>query len=203
MNALKRMGMLMGALCLCLVLSGLAAASEPVAALDSNPVVVVDTSKGLFMVMLDRDKAPITVDNFLGYVDKGFYDGTIFHRVIKDFMIQGGGFEVSMAQKPASPAIRNEAGNGLPNARGAVAMARTNVIDSATSQFFINVKDNAFLNHKNNSAQGFGYAVFGKVVRGMDVVDAISKVRTTFRGGMRDVPAEPVIIRRIYRHTGE
>jgi len=197
MKALKRMGIIIGALCLCLVLSGRVVAS------DSNPVVVVDTDKGVFMVMLAKDRAPITVDNFLRYVDEGFYDGTIFHRVIKDFMIQGGGFEISMAQKHGRPAIKNEAGNGLPNARGTIAMARTNVIDSATSQFFINVKNNTFLNHKDNSPRGFGYAVFGKVVRGMNVVDAISKVRTTFQGGMRDVPAEPVIIRRIYRHTGE
>ncbi|MDY7001626.1 MAG: peptidylprolyl isomerase [Thermodesulfobacteriota bacterium] len=197
MKAMKHIGVIVGALCLCLFLSG------PVAADESNPVVVVDTSKGAFMVMLSRDRAPITVDNFLSYVDSGFYDGTIFHRVIRDFMIQGGGFEISMVQKPARPAIKNEARNGLPNARGTIAMARTNVIDSATSQFFINVKHNSFLNHKDNSPRGFGYAVFGKVIRGMDVVDVISRVETTAKGGMRDVPAEPVIIRRIHRHTGE
>ena len=145
--------------------------------------VTVKTSLGEITIELDEDKAPITVKNFLSYVNDKFYDGTIFHRVIDGFMIQGGGFTPEMTQKPTSPPIKNEAGNGLKNLRGTITMARTSVVDSATSQFFINVADNDFLNHRNESSEGFGYAVFGRVTDGMDVVDRIKKVSTTVQKG--------------------
>lgn len=161
----------------------------------SNPVVVLDTTMGQIEVELDAEKAPISTQNFLEYVKAGHYDGTIFHRVIADFMIQGGGMTADMRQKKTNRPIKNEAGNGLKNERGTIAMARTNVVDSATSQFFINVKDNHALNHRDQSGPGFGYAVFGKVTSGMDVVDKIRYVRTTFRGGHQDVPDEVVEIR--------
>jgi cyclophilin family peptidyl-prolyl cis-trans isomerase len=164
-----------------------------------NPVVVLETSKGNIEIELDEAKAPITVQNFLWYVDNKFYDGLIFHRVIADFMIQGGGFTPDMTQKQGKPAIENEAGNGLTNDKYTIAMARTNVVNSATSQFFINTKDNAFLNHKNETPQGFGYAVFGKVVKGMEVVDAIGKVKTGTKNGFNDVPVETVTITKTYR----
>ncbi len=160
-----------------------------------NPQVVLDTSKGKIVLELYPDKAPVTVKNFLAYVDARFYDGTIFHRVIPNFMIQGGGFTADMNQKPTNDPIQNEADNGLKNQRGTIAMARTNVPDSATSQFFINSVSNDFLNFKSKSAQGWGYAVFGKVVEGLDVVDAISAVKTGTSGRFRDVPAEPVVIK--------
>ena len=160
-----------------------------------NPQVVLETSKGKIVLELYPDKAPVTVKNFLAYVDAKFYDGTIFHRVIPNFMIQGGGFTADMNQKPTNDPIQNEADNGLKNQRGTIAMARTNVPDSATSQFFINSVSNDFLNFKSKSAQGWGYAVFGKVVEGLDVVDAISAVKTGTSGGFRDVPAEPVVIK--------
>lgn len=159
-----------------------------------NPQVVLKTSKGKIVLELYPDKAPVTVKNFLAYVDAKFYDGTIFHRVIPNFMIQGGGFTADMNQKPTNDPIQNEADNGLKNQRGTIAMARTNVPDSATSQFFINSVSNDFLNFKSKSAQGWGYAVFGKVVEGLDVVDAISAVKTGTSGRFRDVPAEPVVI---------
>ena len=160
-----------------------------------NPQVVLETSKGKIVLELYPDKAPVTVKNFLAYVDARFYDGTIFHRVIPNFMIQGGGFTADMNQKPTNDPIQNEADNGLKNQRGTIAMARTNVPDSATSQFFINSVSNDFLNFKSKSAQGWGYAVFGKVVEGLDVVDAISAVKTGTSGRFRDVPAEPVVIK--------
>ena len=160
-----------------------------------NPLVVLETSKGKIVLELYPDKAPVTVKNFLTYVDAKFYDGTIFHRVIPNFMIQGGGFTADMNQKPTNDPIKNEADNGLKNQRGTIAMARTNVPDSATSQFFINSVNNDFLNFKSKSVQGWGYAVFGKVVEGLDVVDAISAVKTGTSGGFRDVPAEPVVIK--------
>ena len=144
-----------------------------------NPTVVIKTSKGEIEAALYRDKAPITVDNFMKYVEAGFYTGTIFHRVICDFMIQGGGFNRYFTQKPTRPPIKNEAANGLKNERGTLAMARTSVVDSATAQFFINLKDNAGLNH---SSRDYGYAVFGKVTKGMDVVDAIARVQTGPQG---------------------
>jgi cyclophilin family peptidyl-prolyl cis-trans isomerase len=156
--------------------------------------VVMETTKGNMTIELYPDKAPKTVENFLAYVDSGFYDGTIFHRVIPGFMIQGGGMTSGMAEKLTRSPIKNEAGNGLLNTRGTLAMARTNVVDSATSQFFINVVDNAFLNHKDETPLGFGYCVFGKVTEGMDVVDSIAAVRTQTRGSYQNVPAEDVVI---------
>ncbi len=162
-----------------------------------NPMVLISTSMGDIKVELNEEKAPVTVKNFLAYVNDKFYDGTIFHRVIPDFMIQGGGFDKDMNQKPTKAPIKNEAGNGLKNEVGTIAMARTNVVDSATAQFFINVKDNAFLNHRDESAAGFGYAVFGKVVDGLDVVHKIEHVATTTKGANQNVPTEPVIIKSI------
>lgn len=165
------------------------------------PVVVFETSKGMFMVLLDPDKAPATVANFLTYVKKGFYDGTIFHRVINKRemgIVQGGGFDATFSQKPTNPPIKCESRNGLANKAGTIAMARTSVPDSATSQFFINTKDNDFLNFRSPDPQGMGYAVFGKVIRGMNVVQDIAQLRTISRGMMDDVPAETVLIRRAY-----
>ena len=159
-----------------------------------NPKVLIKTSMGDITVELFQDKAPITVKNFLAYVEDKHYDGTVFHRVIKDFMIQGGGFEPGMKEKATKAPIKNEASNGLSNMRGTLAMARTSDPDSATAQFFINTVDNDFLNRSDRSA---GYAVFGKVVDGMDVVDKIRAVQTGFKGGMKDVPVEDVVIQSI------
>lgn len=169
------------------------AAAFPAMAGD-HPRVALDTSKGKIVLELDADKAPQTVSNFLTYVDAGFYDGTIFHRVIPGFMIQGGGFSAEMQQKQTRPPIQNEADNGLLNQRGTIAMARTPDPHSATAQFFINTVDNDFLNHKGKSQQNWGYAVFGLVVEGIDVVDEISRIKTVSRGTHRDVPAQPVVI---------
>ena len=155
-------------------------------------MVILETSMGDVTIELYQDDSPISVENFLKYVDDGFFDGTIFHRVIPNFMIQGGGFTEDMNQKTTLAAIKNEAKNGLKNERGTLAMARTSVVDSATSQFFINHGDNDSL---NNSARDFGYAVFGKVVEGMDVVDAIAGVKTGKHGPHDDVPKEPVVLR--------
>jgi cyclophilin family peptidyl-prolyl cis-trans isomerase len=160
----------------------------------ANPKVLFKTTKGDITIELYPDKAPITVKNILDYVNDKFYDGLIFHRVIPNFMIQCGGLTAEMSQKSGKAPIKNEAGNGLKNSRGTVAMARTDVVDSATSQFFINLKDNSFLNHQNETPQGFGYCVFGKVVSGMDVVDAIAKVPTGSKRGHGDVPLEPITI---------
>jgi cyclophilin family peptidyl-prolyl cis-trans isomerase len=168
-------------------------AASMVRAEGTNPMVLISTSMGDIKVELYPEKAPETVKNFLGYVNDKFYDGTIFHRVIGNFMIQGGGMDKNMKQKATKAPIKNEAGNGLKNDTGTIAMARTSVVDSATAQFFINVKDNDFLNHKNDSAAGYGYAVFGKVVDGMDVVHKIEHVAT--KPG--DVPVEPVIIKSV------
>lgn len=159
-----------------------------------NPRVVIKSSAGDIVLELDRKRAPLSVENFLQYAKDGFYNGTIFHRVISDFMIQGGGMEPGMKQKPTRSPIRNEATNGLKNQTGTIAMARTSVVDSATSQFFINCKDNSFLDHRDTTAQGYGYAVFGKVVEGMDVVRKIEKTRTGTKGPYRDVPVEDVLI---------
>jgi peptidyl-prolyl cis-trans isomerase B (cyclophilin B) len=156
--------------------------------------VTLQTNHGDIVLELDREKAPITVDNFVAYARAGHYDGTIFHRVIDGFMIQGGGFESGMKQKPTREPIQNEANNGLSNETGTIAMARTMAPHSASAQFFINVKDNTFLDHTAPTSQGWGYAVFGKVVDGMDVVNAIRKVRTGSRGGHDDVPVEDVTI---------
>jgi peptidyl-prolyl cis-trans isomerase B (cyclophilin B) len=159
-----------------------------------NPVVTMSTNMGNIRIELNANKAPISTKNFLDYVNDGHYDGLIFHRVIPGFMIQGGGFDSGMGQKKTKSPIKNEAGNGLKNVIGSIAMARTNVIDSATSQFFINVKDNDFLNHKTTSPDGYGYAVFGQVVEGMDVVQTIEKVKTGNRGMHQDVPVQAVVI---------
>jgi len=162
---------------------------------EQNPQVVLETSMGNITIELFKEKAPITVRNFLGYVKDGFYDGLIFHRVIKDFMVQGGGMTESLEQKKPKFAIKNEATNGLSNTRGTLAMARTSVVDSATSQFFINTVDNLFLNHKGKQPDSFGYCVFGQVVEGMDVVDKIREVKTGNKAGHSDVPLEPVFIK--------
>lgn len=157
-------------------------------------MVKLITNLGEITLELDADKAPVTVANFLQYVESGFYDGLIFHRVIDDFMIQGGGFDTDMKQKPTEDAIKIEADNGLSNDQYTIAMARTSIPDSATSQFFINVKDNAFLNHTAPTPSGWGYCVFGKVTAGMEVVDQIKAVSTSTKAGHQDVPDEPVII---------
>lgn len=156
--------------------------------------VKLTTNHGAITLKLDAEKAPKTVANFISYVEAGHYNNTIFHRVIKNFMIQGGGMEPGMNQKECQAPIENEAANGLKNKRGSIAMARTNDPHSATAQFFINVVDNAFLNHTAPSGQGWGYAVFGKVVKGQEVVDAIKAVRTTRKGFHDDVPFDPVVI---------
>jgi len=174
-----------------------------VASASAYQYVVIDTNYGDITVELNDEKAPQSVANFLAYVDAQHYSDTIFHRVIKDFMIQGGNFSVDMTPKKTRAPIKNEAGNGLRNLRGTIAMARTTVVDSATSQFFINLKDNGFLDHKNRSPQGYGYAVFGKVVKGMDVVDKIGSARTHSFGRFRDVPVEPIVIRSIKRANQE
>jgi peptidyl-prolyl cis-trans isomerase B (cyclophilin B) len=173
-------------------LSVLAAVSP--AAAGESPKVVLETDKGKIVIELYPDKSPKTVQNFLDYVDAGHYNSTIFHRVIPNFMIQGGGMTAGMKEKPTKPPVKNEADNGLKNQRGTIAMARTQVPDSATAQFFLNLVDNDFLDFKNKTVQGWGYAVFGKVVEGMEVVDAIAKVKTTNRGGHQDVPVDTVMI---------
>ena len=173
----------------------------------ANPQVSMETSLGTIEIELYQDKAPETVANFLKYVDEGFYSGTIFHRVIDGFMIQGGGFDEKMSQKKTHEKIKNEAKNGLKNDRGTLAMARTNEVNSATAQFFINVRNNDFLNHKNDME--YGYAVFGKVTKGKDasgksvdgleIVDKIKAVPTGFKGGMQDVPNTAVVIKSVKR----
>lgn len=164
-----------------------------------STLVKITTSMGELIVELDTDKAPKTAGNFLQYVDDGFYNGTVFHRVIDGFMVQGGGFEPGMKQKPVRSPIENEAANGLKNEAYTVAMARTSDPHSATAQFFINVADNAFLNHSAPSAQGFGYCVFAKVVEGREVIDKIKAVSTATRGMHGDVPAKDVVIERAER----
>lgn len=159
-----------------------------------NPRVLMQTSKGDITIELFADKAPATVRNFLSYVDEKIYDGTIFHRVIKNFMIQGGGLTPEHHEKPAKPPIKNEAANGLKNKRGTLAMARTGEIHSATCQFFINHVDNSFLDHQNKTPEGYGYAVFGRVIAGMDVVDAIAAVPTGTKRIYRDTPREAITI---------
>jgi peptidyl-prolyl cis-trans isomerase B (cyclophilin B) len=154
----------------------------------------MSTSKGNIRIELDAANAPITTQNFVDYVTAGHYDGLIFHRVIPGFMIQGGGMDPQMKEKKSGAPIKNEAANGLKNTIGSVAMARTNVVDSATAQFFINVKDNDFLNHRSSAPAEFGYAVFGRIIEGMDVVHSIEKVRTGNKGYHQDVPVDAVII---------
>jgi len=157
-------------------------------------MVKLHTNFGVVALELDAERAPETVKNFLAYVESGFYSNTVFHRVIDGFMVQGGGFEPGMRQKPTQKTIKNEAGNGLKNDRYTIAMARTSEPHSASSQFFINLKDNSFLNHTAPSSQGWGYCVFGKVVEGQDIVDKIKRVKTGNRGGHADVPVEDVVI---------
>lgn len=164
-----------------------------------NPRVVLETAKGPIVIELFPQKAPATVKNFLAYVDTGFYDGTVFHRVIPKFMIQGGGLTADMHKKPTEKPVSNEADNNLKNTRGTVAMARTGEPHSATSQFFINIADNEFLDHRGKTPQGWGYAVFGRVAEGMAVVDAISGVKTSNSGMFQDVPVEPVVIEKVQR----
>jgi len=159
-----------------------------------NPIVVIQTNKGAISVELWADKAPISVENFLRYTDSNFFDGMVFHRVIPGFMIQGGGFSPDMVQKSTYDAIKNEASASVPNDRGTLAMARTNVVDSATAQFFVNLVDNDFLNHTDETQRGFGYAVFGEVIEGMGVVDTIANVETATTKGFQNVPTEPVVI---------
>ncbi len=172
------------------------AAPSPATAQD-NPVVAIETSLGTMTAELDRANAPVSVENFLQYVEAGHYSGTVFHRVIKGFMIQGGGFTPEMQQKPTRDAITNEATNGLSNDRGTLAMARTNVVDSATTQFFINTVNNTGLNNRGTTPDAYGYAVFGRITEGLDVVDQIENVATGSRGPFRDVPNTPVVIHSI------
>ena len=174
-------------------------AAFTVSAQGQNPQVVVKTSMGSFTIELYPDKAPQTVKNFLMYVDEGFYAGTIFHRVIDGFMIQGGGLDGTMTKKKTAAPVVNEAANGLKNAVGTVAMARTSEPNSATAQFFVNVKDNGFLDYRDSSPEGIGYCVFGKVVQGMDVVERIKVVPTGVKNGMSNVPTTPVVIESITR----
>ncbi len=174
-------------------------AGEKKMAKKANPTVVMETSEGVITIELLADKAPVTVKNFLRYTDEKFYDGTIFHRVIDNFMIQGGGFTADMKKKNAHEPVKNEATSELKNDRGTIAMARTSQVNSATCQFFINLKKNDFLNHRDNTPRGFGYAVFGKVIKGQEVIDRIAKVKTTTSGPYRDVPAKPVVIKSVRR----
>ncbi|MBH0096006.1 peptidyl-prolyl cis-trans isomerase [Psychrobacter sp. NZS113] len=161
---------------------------------DMPPVVELDTSMGAIVIELNEEKAPKTVENFLNYVKSGQYDGTIFHRIIDGFMIQGGGMDAEMNEKPTNAPVENEADNGLKNDKGTIAMARTQDPHSATSQFFVNVKDNDFLNHTGKNMQGWGYTVFGKVTSGMDVIEKMKSVPTGRFGMHADVPKEPVVI---------
>ncbi|HFD13367.1 MAG TPA: peptidyl-prolyl cis-trans isomerase [Crenotrichaceae bacterium] len=161
-----------------------------------NQTVKIETSLGDILVEIDTEKAPVSAKNFLDYVNSGFYDGTIFHRVIPDFMAQGGGFDTDFKQKAVKDPIKNEADNGLKNTRGSLAMARTPDPDSATAQFFINLKNNSFLDFKSKTSQGWGYAVFGRVIDGMDVVDKMAEQPTGSHGGHQDVPKTPIVIKK-------
>jgi peptidyl-prolyl cis-trans isomerase B (cyclophilin B) len=176
-----------------------APAAAPAKPAAGGPRVALETTKGKIVIELNSAKAPITVANFLKYVDAGYYNGTIFHRVIDNFMIQAGGFNFAGDAKTPNPPIKNEADNGLTNNRGTIAMARTSVPDSASAQFFINTVDNLSLNHKGKTQSGWGYAVFGKVVEGMDVVDAIGRSKTSKQNGVPDMPVEKIIIKKASR----
>jgi len=171
--------------------------TAPAAGLPANPKVLIETSKGNITIELFPGNAPQAVGNFINYVNTGFYSGLVFHRVIPGFMIQGGGMTANMAEKPHNAPIQNEADNGLKNLRGTLAMARTSDPHSASSQFFINVADNAFLNHRGKSIEGWGYAVFGQVVDGMQVVDAIAAAPRGYNGPHGDVPLEPIVMKRV------
>ncbi|MHB8346270.1 MAG: peptidylprolyl isomerase [Acidiferrobacterales bacterium] len=192
---LRKLTVGLAALLLTVAATGASAFTLPGPAHD--PIVQMVTSLGTIELELFPDKAPVTVKNFLGYVNSGFYNGTIFHRVIPGFMIQGGGFEPGMRQKPTRAPILNEAGNGLRNTVGTIAMARTGDPNSATAQFFINTADNAFLDHRDDSVQGWGYAVFGKVIKGMKIVRKIEAVPTGTRGPFANVPLRDVVIRKM------
>ena len=174
-------------------------ASQPAADIPApgNPVVTIGTSLGDITIELFKDRAPVSVDNFIRYTAEGFYEGTIFHRVKKNFMIQGGGYTPDLTEKPTHPPIQNEATNGLRNVRGTIAMARRATLRSATAQFYINVVDNRMLDHTGFSPEDFGYAVFGRVLSGMDVADRISAVATKTVGEMEDLPVEPVVIKSV------
>ena len=185
----KRIMMVLAVMCLS---AGIASAESK-----KNPVIEMETSLGKIKIELFEKEAPVSVANFLEYAKSGYYDGTIFHRVIANFMIQGGGFTPDLTPKPTRAPIKNEATNKLKNDRGTLAMARTGIVDSATAQFFINVINNDYLNNRDTTVQGYGYAVFGKVVDGMDVVDKIAKVPTGNRNMHQDVPLEPVVIQSI------
>jgi len=180
-----------------IMIVSLVTSSPANAAKEGNPMVLVKTNMGNFTIELYPDKAPVTVKNFLSYVDHKFYAGTIFHRVISTFMIQGGGFTPDMVQKEPSAPIKNEADNGLKNLKYTIAMARTNIVDSATCQFFINVQDNPNLDYRDKA--NYGYCVFGKVIEGMNVIDEMKMVKTTEKGSYKDVPVKPVIIKSITR----
>ena len=180
-----------------IMIVSLVTSSPANAAKEGNPMVLVKTNMGNFTIELYQDKAPVTVKNFLSYVDHKFYAGTIFHRVISTFMIQGGGFTPDMVQKETSAPIKNEADNGLKNLKYTLAMARTNIVDSATCQFFINVQDNPNLDYRDKA--NYGYCVFGKVIEGMNVIDEMKMVKTTEKGSYKDVPVKPVIIKSITR----
>jgi len=181
----------------CALILGLCLAGNAFAAESKNPTLVIETSLGNVKVELFEKEAPISVKNFLEYAKSGFYNGTIFHRVIPGFMIQGGGFTPALTLKAPKASIKNEAANGLKNERGTLAMARTNVVDSASSQFFINVANNEFLNHRPGGPAVYGYAVFGKVLSGMDVVDKIAAAPTGFQSGFADVPVTPMVIKNV------
>ena len=172
-------------------------APQPGPAAAGNPAVVISTSAGDITVELFQDKAPVSVENFLQYVKDGFYSGTIFHRVVRGYVVQGGGFDAALTEKPTRPPIQNEATNGLRNATGTVAMARTRALRSATSQFYINLANNAELDHRGFSPSDFGYAVFGRVIAGMDVVAKIAAGPTRTVGPMEDVPVDPVVIKAV------
>lgn len=188
----SRAATFLSAVCLLLVSIGVATANS-----GDKVMVEMHTSKGLITLELDAEKAPVTVANFIEYVKSGHFDGTIFHRVIPGFVIQGGGMESGMKEKPTQPPIENEADNGLKNVTGSICMARTNDPHSATSQFFINLKDNQFLDHSGKNPQGWGYAVFGQVTDGMDVVEAIAAVQTGNAGFHQDVPVEDIVVEKV------
>ncbi len=186
---------LLAALAFAVSLAGGIAAQEKA----GNPMVLMKTNVGSIKIELFEKEAPITVQNFLNYVDKKFYEGTTFHRIVPGFVIQGGGFDKDIMKKATLPAIKNEATNGLKNLKGTLSMARTSEVNSATSQFFVNLKDNAALDHRDVTSPGYGYAVFAKVVEGMDVVAKIAAAKTTIKAGMKDVPEKPIIIESVTR----
>ncbi len=197
MKAVKKLFISLFALATALTAVLLLTVATPVGAQPAKPQVVFKTTVGDFTLELYPDQAPLTVKNFLAYVERDFYTGTIFHRVIKDFVVQGGGFDDKMSQKKTLGTVKNEADNGLKNDVGTVAMARTNDPDSASSQFFINLKNNAFLNHTGKNARGWGYCVFGKVIAGMDTVNKMAAAQTATFSGHQDVPKNPIVVKQV------